>query len=137
MNLKDRKLKTDSEKCEAFNQFFCSVFTSSHQVDIFLYPIEKYNWFRLGQENVQEIMQTLDIYKAVGPDGLGNLFFKSPSDPLSKSLTFIFQVFLNKGIFPTDWKISDATPIFKDGDKSDIERSSDQPSVLHFKQFRK
>ena len=67
-------------------------------------------------------MLELDIKKATGPDNLGNLVYTNLRKTVSKSVFLIFQTFLNKGIFPETWKLSEVVPIFKDGNKSDIKR---------------
>ena len=59
-------------------------------------------------------MLELDINKASGPDNLGNLVYTN----LAKTVS----TFLNKGIFPETWKLSEVVPIFKDGNKCDIKR---------------
>ena len=38
----------------------------------------------------------------------------------NKSLTVIFQTCFNKSLYPQYWKESEITPIYKDGDKSDV-----------------
>ena len=65
-------------------------------------------------------MRKLDLNKSTGPDQIGNLILKACHETLSKSLTFIFRRCINKGIFPSIWKTSQVTPIFKEGNKADV-----------------
>ena len=67
-------------------------------------------------------MLELDINKASGPDTFGNLVNTNLAKTVSKSVLLIFQTFLNKGVFPETWKLSEVVPIFKDGKKCDIKR---------------
>ena len=62
----------------------------------------------------------LQTNKACGPDNIGNTILKNlPS--LSKSLLLVFQAALNKGYFPTYWKVSEVIPIYKDENRAQIE----------------
>ncbi len=36
-----------------------------------------------------------------------------------ESLHYIFNLSLNTGVFPNDWKIARVTPIYKSADKTD------------------
>ena len=69
----------------------------------------------MNNDCTEKIMLELDINKATGPDNLGNLVYKNLAKTISKSVLIIFQIFLNKGIFPETWKLSEVVPIFKDG----------------------
>ena len=74
MNL-NKILETNAQKCESFNQLFCSVFTitlNQPQIESTTVENKKNNWFKINRKEVQQIMDTLDISKATGPDGLGN-----------------------------------------------------------------
>ena len=57
---------------------------------------------------------------AKAPDRIGNETLKQLATTLAKSLTVIFQTCFNKGVYPQYWKESEITPIYKDGDKSDV-----------------
>ena len=48
-----------------------------------------------------------------------NIILKN-TPALAKSLRLVFQTSLNKGKFPTSWKISEITPIYKENDGADI-----------------
>ena len=62
----------------------------------------------------------LQTNKACGPDNIGNTILKNlPS--LSNSLLLVFQAALNKGYFPTYWKVSEVIPIYKDENRAQIE----------------
>jgi hypothetical protein len=39
---------------------------------------------------------------------------------LAKPLTYIFNLILKSSIYPVAWKMSDVTPVFKSGDRSDV-----------------
>ena len=121
--LDGKELETDKEKCDAFNQFFCSVFTKAEQItELSIFEKAKHNHIELKKDCIQKIMLELDINKATGPDNLGNLVYTNLVKTVSKSVLLIFQTFLNRGIFPETWKLSEVVPMFKDGNKCDIKR---------------
>ena len=124
MKLDSKELETDKEKCDAFNQFFCSVFTKAEQKnEISFFEKAKYNHIELlNKDCIEKTMLEQDIKKATGPDNLGNLVYTNLAKTVSKPVLLIFQTFLNRGIFPETGKLSEVVPIFKDGNKCDIKR---------------
>ena len=74
----------------------------------------------ISEKQIEHLLLDLDITKACGPDNIGNLILKS-LPTLSKSLLLIYKTALLKGYYPSQWKISEVVPIYKDGDKSAIE----------------
>ena len=69
----------------------------------------------MNNDCIEKKKLELDINKATGPDNLGNLVYTTLAKTISKSVLIIIQTFLNKGIFPETWKLSEVVPIFKDG----------------------
>ena len=123
MKLDGKELETDKEKCDAFNQFFCSVFTKAKQItELSIFEKAKYNHIELNKDCMEKIMLELDINKATGPDNLGNLVYTNLAKTVSKLVLLIFQTFLDKGIFAETWKLSEVVPIFKDRNKCDNKR---------------
>ena len=101
MKLDGKELETDKEKCDAFNQFFCSVFTKAKQITkLSIFETAKYNHIEMNKDCIEKIMLKLDINKATGPDNLGNLVYTNLAKTVSKSVLLIFRTSLNKGIFP-------------------------------------
>ena len=93
--------------------------TKEHQTGI-LFPKSELNRFIVDQSQVSEIRRQLNVNKSMGHDNIGSLILKSCHKTLSKSLTLIFQTCLHKKIFPEIWKISEVTPVFKEGSKTDV-----------------
>lgn len=65
-------------------------------------------------------IESLNGNLGVGPDGIPAILLRNCKCVLSDVLCKIFNLSLATGIFPTAWKRSYVTPVFKDGDKSDI-----------------
>ena len=121
MYLNDQIAVTDKEKAQLFNEFFQSVFTiSDYQRTSDNSKPSKVDKLHFTREEVQTTLENLCIGKAKGPDGLGNLPLKCLAKYLAPSLTLVFNIIINKHVYPSLWKLSILIPIFKDGDKQDI-----------------
>ena len=121
MTYKEHKAHNDKEKSLLFNEFFTNVFTKTDQIpETFSTPNGEHNKINISEKQIEQLLLDLDITKACGPDNIGNLVLKS-LPTLSKSLLLIFKTALLKGYYPSQWKISEVVPIYKDGDKSAIE----------------
>ena len=57
--------------------------------------------------------------KSPGIDGISAKLLKDAGDTISESLTNIFNLSLQSGIFPDDRKLARITPIYKDGSKTE------------------
>ena len=118
---------SDEEKCVLFNTFFCSVFSKSNdhevecnaasaQIPAILEDQSIEPNFSIG--NITNLLQILKRQKAGGPDNLPNIMLNKCSESLANSLSVILRTFYNRRCFPTLWKKSERTPIFKDTDQS-------------------
>ena len=66
-------------------------------------------------------LQTLDHRKAQGPDGLPTIILKECAEELVSPITYIFNITLQTGFIPEDWKTARVVPIFKKGQKESVE----------------
>ena len=118
----DSTAVTNLEKAELFNQFFQSVFTESDYSRAEQNSIpSKIECIDFNLFEIETALQNLTIGKAKGPDGLGNLPLKRLTKCLSPSLKLVFNTIANKHVFPSAWKTSNIIPLFKEGDKQNIE----------------
>ncbi len=62
---------------------------------------------------VRNIMSKLNTSKANGPDGVSNRVLKECADSLSIPLTDLFNKSMSEGVFPTLWKLSNISPVYK------------------------
>ena len=58
--------------------------------------------------------------KAIGLDNISSRLIRECADILSDSLCDLFNKSLMSGIFPDDWKCARVTPLFKQGESSDL-----------------
>ena len=63
---------------------------------------------------------SLQTNKSPGHDGISFNVIKNCFGPLSTPLLNIFNLSLEKGIFPDELKIASVTPIYKTGDENDF-----------------
>ena len=81
---------TDLEKAELFSIFAQPVFTSTdYQSKPELKSPMKIGKMHFTQSEVKSALENLDVAKAKGPDGLGNLPLKKLSNSLCKSLSLV------------------------------------------------
>jgi hypothetical protein len=62
----------------------------------------------------------LDVNKGPGPDGITPAILKRLASVVIVLLTFVFNLSLSAGVFPTIWKESFVVPLFKSGDRRDV-----------------
>ena len=70
------------------------------------------------------------IGKASGLDKIPNRLLKIAADVVAPSLTGIFNQSLLTGIFPSDWKLAEVSPILKNVSKSDLNNYRPNISVI-------
>ena len=66
------------------------------------------------------ILASLDATKSMGIDGIGPRVLKHCATALCAPLHHLFSLSLSKHTLPEEWRIHLITPIFKSGDKSEV-----------------
>ena len=72
------------------------------------------------EQDVIDQLLTLDVNKAFGPDEISPKILKEGAVELAPILMFIYNESLTKGIFPQDWKRANVIPLFKKGNRHEI-----------------
>ena len=81
----------------------------------------EFHFRNVNVEEVEKCMKSLNKGKAVGPDGISNLILSLLANTMAPFFTDFFNFSISTGTFPSKWKTSNITPIFKNkGDKSDV-----------------
>ena len=102
--------------------------------DIHSYPVDSpLSNIVFTSEEVESILKSLPVGKAVGPDGISNQVLKELSREISRALCGFFNKSLYTGIVPDSFKQAYVSPVHKGGDPSEI--SNYRPISL-FKQTR-
>lgn len=76
-------------------------------------PLRELSKVFISVKEVESILKNLDPSKSPGPDGLTSRLLKEVASEISYPIIDIFNKSLNSGIFPTKWKDSNLTPVFK------------------------
>ena len=85
---------------------------------LFTVPPEVYNvtykkpW-RVKLSKVHSVLRSLNVKKAVGPDGVSPYTLKYCCDELCYPVYLLFHRVCRAGEFPLSWKISRITPVYK------------------------
>ena len=62
----------------------------------------------------------MDVTKATGQDGIGSRLLKIAPNALTPSITYMINKSIESGVFPGRWKNAKVDPIFKAGDKDNV-----------------
>lgn len=126
----DGKEITDPmQLCNLFNNFFISSsqvqrcadgsvqptlpITTKSDKCIFLHPVDEYE--------IMDIIRHISIKKSSGLDQIPCHILKNVAHLIAKPLSFIINNSLLEGTFPSQLKRSKVIPIYKKGDKTEIE----------------
>lgn len=80
-----------------------------------------FNSLSFSPTAVMDGITKMNLAKGPGPDGIPPSFINDVAASICVPLSLIFNESLSSGIFPLLWKISHVTPIFKKGDKGEVE----------------
>ena len=72
----------------------------------------KKSW-RVKPSKVRSMMQTLDVKKTVGSDGVSLYILRYCCDELYYPVCSLFRNVCRAGEFPSSWKVSHITPVHK------------------------
>ena len=112
---------SDTEKAEVLQKQFCSVFIQEPEGGI--PQLEKrtkasINSTKIIEGVVMQKLQSLCISKSQGPDELHPRLLKELAQLIARPLTLLYQMSLDLGTVPDDWRIAYVSPIFKKGSRS-------------------
>ena len=89
--------------------------------DIHSYPVDSpLSNIVLTSKEVESVLKSLPVGKAVGPDGISNQVLKELSREISPALCGFFNKSLYTGIVPDSFKQAYVSPVHKGGDPSEI-----------------
>lgn len=122
-----RNANNDNEAAQLFNEFFSTVFVHddpNFNIDSFLNecstnddPIEP-----ITVEETLKELQSIDITKGVGLDGLHPILLKNCAHSLAPIICTLFNKSIETGCVPKVWKQMKIIPIHKSGKRTTIEQ---------------
>ena len=114
---------------DEFNAFFLSVGSkacdtnSSHSLDQGNtqqnHTTSVFQFVNIGESFVLDQLKNIQTSKSCGPDGIPPKLLKTAAPVISSHLAYLFNLSLNSGIIPDEWKMARVTPIHKGGDTSE------------------
>ena len=108
----------DQEKSEVLNNFFTSVFTDEDlnnipDLDIKKDIQEKSSSAEVTTEEMKKLLEQLKAGKSPGPDQLHPRILKECAKELALPLKLLFDLTMQKGRIPKDWKSAEIKAIYK------------------------
>ena len=112
----------DKDKANLLNSFFATCFNTSHpplSVDnLNDYSSECPDELLCTREEVEHLLLNLDESKASGPDGISATMLKHTATSIAPSVIALFNLSIQSGQVPTEWKKSQVVPIPKSSDQA-------------------
>ena len=125
LTVNDEIVTGSLDKAEKFNEYFTSyatLDTSNVQIppDNSAPPSNHLQDIVLQEEEIRDLLKSLDTSKSSGPDMITPRLLKEASTSIVSSLTRLFNLSISKKVFPCEWKRANVTPIFKKDDNTRI-----------------
>ena len=73
---------------------------------------------QISQLDVFEALNSLDVTKSTGPDGIGPKLLKQCALALYFPIHHLFCISISKQAIPSEWKCHSITPVYKSADKA-------------------
>ena len=129
----DKTFTDPNQICEVFNEHFVSIgpklaeeipanVTGHSHLDYLTIQNHEHS-FQFQETNTSAVFSLLSKLcksKATGLDRISAKLLRVFPDLIAESLCAIFNRSINTGIFPTDWKCSKVIPLFKKGERRDL-----------------
>ena len=115
----DGEKLTSLDACEEFGKFFASTF-EKHQEEFVINPTSQ-EITVITEGEVITAIDTLKLNKPSGSDGIHPIIIHNCRQTLIPILKCIFNQSLKETRCPAEWKHAVVTPIFKNGNRFDVE----------------
>ena len=99
----------------------------SHLQPILPLPKENSNFGYITVAQIENVIKRLINNKATGMNGISNKILKDNSTYLSPFSEELFNLSIKTNTFPDDFEIGNVAPVFKSGDKEDLNTCNYRP----------
>lgn len=121
MFLKETSSEDSQTICNLFAKQFASVYTDSINDQRFVCNENCGNYLRINNIDIIKSIESFDANKSNSPDLIPMLFYHQTAEYIATPLKFLFDLSTKTMNYPTPWKVSYISPIYKSGDSSNIE----------------
>ena len=110
------------EKAELFNTYFSTVVTDESHEQIDAPPFLEAGGQKINftEKEITKELEMLVVTKSRGADGIPPILLKKTAKTVSKSIKSLFNNIGRLHSVPGSWKHGLVSPIFKDGNKSEV-----------------
>ena len=117
------KFRTDpTDKANLFNEHFHRQFSQSSNYNIDIdFRNDAFSNFKIDYKQLRKVLSKINPHKSRGPDNLSGFIIKNCAVSIAYPLSLLFNLSFNTGQIPDEWKLANVVPVFKKGDKSDIQ----------------
>ena len=109
------------DKAKVFNAYICSIFTRENFSNLaHLRNLVQASCSTSSIDGVvisEDAAFEIDLCKACGPDDIPGRLLKEEAPWLAEPLIQLYNLSLQSGVLPRDWRRANVTPVFKKGDK--------------------
>ena len=116
------QLENDKDICETIAKYFNSVYlaqSSEEMPEMQQMTNAQIGTIIITEDMVKDKLTKLNINKSCGPDEIHPHVLNKTASAMCIPLRLIFQMSLDRGECPNDWKTANVTPIHKKGDRTD------------------
>ena len=111
------------DKANIMGDQFCSVFAQEDMSELQdLGPSRTPNapLIKVNVKGVLKLLKDIKPHKATGPDNIPGRLLKEAAEELAPGQAHLFQISVDYGKIPLDWKSALVTPVFKKGNCSTL-----------------
>src|SRR5688572_3203559 len=117
-------LTNDSDKCNAFSEYFSKVYTHEasgdfESLDNVVLTLQMKDVV-ISENSVSKKLSELKIGKSPGPDSIHSKVLKELAPQISRAFQYIFELSLRTNELPDEWKCSIVTAVHKKGSKASV-----------------
>jgi hypothetical protein len=123
LNVNGLQVADSKSKATAFNDFFLShtdLDLSNAELPAADNFDENIGNLQATEQEVYDLIKGIDTSKATGPDGISPKLLYEAGYSIVPSLTRLINMSLSTSKVPKNWKLANVIPIFKSGDKSNV-----------------
>ena len=119
---KGRFRNNTNDQADLFNTYFEDQFSDESNYNIGInFKNDNSMDFRITIGDVRYHLSKLNPNKCPGPDGIHGKILKNCATSLAYPLSQLFNTSFKTGHIPEEWKLANVVPVFKKGDKCNVE----------------